>query len=102
MSLTFKLKYPDGSSRIYSTLDNIVRHGPTLSSAPPIAFEYCPDKSSFDPQNPLTTTQLLDFYFLWRFYTNPILWAISINTCPEELRPFLTLEPHQLTYKGSP
>jgi hypothetical protein len=99
MSLTFKLKYSDGSSRIYSTAGSVFI-GSTIHDTAPIAFEYCPAQSSFDPQDP-PTTQFLDFYFLWRFYTNPILWAISVNTCPEELRPFLTLEPHQLTYKGS-
>ena len=39
--------------------------------------------------------------FLPYFNTNPILWAISVSTCPEELQPYMLLPDEQLTYRGT-
>ena len=40
--------------------------------------------------------------FLPYFNTNPILWAVSVTTCPKELQPYLVLPDDQLNYKGTP
>ena len=102
MHATFNLKYRDGSSRLHIVnLTTGSRHSSLFPAYTlPIAFEYCPVSSAI--QTPLDPVfiKALQSSLLWRFNTNPILWAISVNTCPEELRPFLILEPHQLTYKG--
>ena len=103
MHATFKLKYRDGSSRLHLVnLANSSSFSSSLFPAEtlPIAFEYCPLFSVIQAPLDPVFIKALQSSLLWRFNTNPILWAISLSTCPEELSPFLTLEPHQLTYKG--
>jgi hypothetical protein len=104
MHATFKLKYRDGSSRLH--IVNLANNSSFSSSLfrediLPIAFEYCPLFSVIETPIDSVFIKALQSSLLWRFHTNPILWAISLSTCPEELHPFLTLEPNQLTYKGS-
>ena len=93
----FRINYSDGSQRI---ADYSPRHviTPFTSNQVRISFEY------IGPEY----IEITDHFIGWLnnrvlncFNTNPILWAISVSTCPEELQPYLILLDDQLTYKGT-
>ena len=94
--ISFELTYPDGSSRTV-TSQYIPFYSGTSSNVKAVSFKYIGDPKIVNP----ASCELLAKYFCSQFHTNQFLWQVSLSTCPEVLKPYLILEPEQLTYKGS-
>jgi|694.fasta_scaffold02086_18 hypothetical protein len=91
------LRYSDGSIRnldLYDLNSNFRRP----SKANVISFIW---KQSTESPHPDTIVEYIHTSLLPRLNTNPILFAISINTCPESIRHLFVLPPEQLTFKGA-
>jgi hypothetical protein len=100
MPIKLEITYHDNSTRTV-TFDEVSSNGWMPRN------DYNTSRKSFKWVTPLNEFAMKDLYIslvkfrlLPYFNTNPILWAISVSTCPEELRPYLILPDEQLTYKG--
>ena len=93
----FRIKYYDGSQRIvYFSQKYAIE--PFANSKARVSFEY------IGPEHIEITHHFIGWLnnrVLNCFNTNQFLWAVSVSTCPEELRPYMILPDEQLTYKGT-
>ena len=93
----FRIKYHDETQRTISYTQNCGTQPFYYTTESRESFEYV------GPEHIEVTPHLIAWLnnkFSSYFNTNPFLWAISVSTCPEELRPYLILPDEQLTYKG--
>ena len=93
----FNIKFDDGSQRIISYSSDY----PIMPiNNPKSRISFCYAGPKYIEITPHFIAWINNRFLLY-FNTNPILWAISVSTCPEELQPYLILPDDQLTYKGT-